>query len=80
MVFSSTHLSCDCAGSSPAPPPQLDDLMEVCGGEAVKDWEGFGKAMSIPDSKLEEISLTHKNDTEKCKEQLFKVSSHNTRS
>ena len=50
--------------------------MEVCGGEAVKDWEGLGKAMSVPENKLEEISLTHKNDAEKCKEQLFKVSSH----
>ncbi|MCG8622963.1 MAG: hypothetical protein MJE68_13330 [Proteobacteria bacterium] len=47
--------------------------MEVCGGESVKDWEGLGKSLSIPDAKLEEISLTHKDDVEKSKEQLFKV-------
>ena len=65
--------SCDLAGSSPAPPPQLEDLMEVCGGDCVKDWEGLGKALSIPEAKLEEISLTHKEDMEKSKEHLFKV-------
>ena len=48
--------------------------MEMCGGDAVKDWEGIGKAICIPESKLEDISLTHKEDVEKCKEQLFKVS------
>lgn len=41
----------------------------------MKDWEGIGKAINIPESKLEDISLTHKEDVEKCKEQLFKVAS-----
>ena len=39
----------------------------------MKDWEGLGKSLSIPEAKLEEISLTHKDDVEKSKEQLFKV-------
>lgn len=47
--------------------------MEMCGGESVKDWEGLGKSLSIPEAKLEEISLTHKEDVEKSKEHLFKV-------
>lgn len=47
--------------------------MEVCGGDTVKDWEGLGKALSIPEGKLEELALTHKNDVEKCKEHMFKV-------
>lgn len=67
------------SGSSPAPPPQLEDLVEVCGGEAVKDWEGLGKALNVPETKLEDFSLTHKQDAEKCKEQLFKVFSPITR-
>lgn len=41
----------------------------------MSDWEGVAKALSIPDSKLEDISLTHKGEGEKCKEQLFKVPS-----
>ena len=45
----------------------------MCGGESVKDWEGLGKSLSIPEPKLEEISLTHKEDVEKSKEHLFKV-------
>ena len=45
----------------------------MCGGENVKDWEGLGKSLSIPEAKLEEISLTHKEDGEKSKEHLFKV-------
>ena len=61
------------SGSSPAPPPQLEDMMEVCDGDAVKGWEDIGKALNIPEAKLEEISLTHKGDTEKSKEHLFKV-------
>lgn len=47
--------------------------MEVCDGDAVKGWEDIGKALNIPEAKLEEISLTHKGDTEKSKEHLFKV-------
>ena len=71
--------SCDLVGSSPSPPPQLEDLMEVCGGEGVKDWEGLGKSLSIPETKLEEISLTYKEDMEKSKEHLFKVHTVNFR-
>ena len=65
-------------GSSPAPPPQFEDLMELCGGDALKDWEGIGKSLSIPESKLEDILHTHKGDVEKSKEQLFKVLSHSS--
>ena len=39
----------------------------------MKDWQGLGKAVNIPEAKMEEISLTHKEDVEKCKEHLFKV-------
>ena len=48
----------------------------MCGGESVKDWEGLGKSLSIPEAKLEEISLTYKEDVEKSKEHLFKVWIH----
>ena len=70
--------SCDFLGSSPSPPPQLEDLMEVCSGDSV-NWESLGKFLSIPEAKLEEISLTHKDDVEKSKEHLFKVSDANGR-
>lgn len=52
--------------------------MEVCSGDNV-NWKSLGKFLSIPEAKLEEISLTHKDDVEKSKEHLFKVSDTNDR-
>ena len=54
-----------------AVPPSLEELMPACSG--VSDWAKLGASLGLPESDIDNISHTHEDDAEKCKEALFKV-------
>ena len=74
--------SCDMSHDPPCmhtdslhPAPNMERLVEMCGGEAMKEelWEELGKSLGISDERLEKIALEEKDNLEKCKQCVLNV-------
>jgi hypothetical protein len=55
--------------------PNMETLSALCGGDEMKAelWEEFGKALNLPEERLEKISAEEGDNLEKCKQCVMNV-------